>query len=235
MRKFARITLIVLLVAMGAATANADTVNFSTPLGATSGGQHVAAGVTITTGSGTVTIDLSNMLTAGQVISVGQDLSGLLFTLGSTTSSGSVASSTGKFIDVGSGGVVTAVASALSGPNLIGWLLSNSGSNYQLNGLGALASPAQTIIGGTAGSFSPYSSANASIDANNPHNPFVQGTGEFVLNISGVTTATKISNVSFSFGTSPGNNVSAPEPSSFFLLATGLLGFIGVARKKLQS
>lgn len=221
------------LAALGT-SANADTVTFFTPVGAMNMGQQVDASATITTGAGTVTIDLSNLLTATQVRSIGQNLSALSFTLDGTTSSGSVASSAGKFIDVGSGGAVTSAGStSSSASNLIGWLLANSGGNYELNGLGALASPAQTIIGGTAGSLTAYSSANASIDGNGPHNPFVQGTGYFVLDIAGVTAATDISNVAFSFGTTPGSTVSAAEPSSLVLLGIGLLGLVGLAGRKL--
>ena len=221
------------LAALGM-SADADTVTFSTPLGAMNAGQQVDASATITTGAGTVAISLSNLLTSGQVVSMSQNLSALSFTLDTTTSSGSVSSSTGTFIDVGSGGAVTSATSTSgSASNLIGWVLSNSGGNYELNGLGALASPAQTIIGGTAGSLTAYSSANSSIDSNGPHNPFVQGTGYFVLDIAGVTSATDVTNVAFSFGTTPGNTVSAPEPSSLVLLGVGLLGFVGLAGRKL--
>lgn len=225
------------LAALGT-SANADTVTFFTPVGAMSGGQQVDASAYITTGNGTVTISLSNLLTATQVRSIAQNLSDLSFTLDTTTSSGSVASSTGTFInvnDIGSihGAVTTASSTSGSASNLIGWVLANSGGNYELNGLGALASPAQTIIGGTAGSFAAYSSANSSIDGNGSHNPFVQGTGYFVLDIAGVTAATDISNVAFSFGTTPGSTVSAPEPSSLVLLGIGLLGLVGLAGRKL--
>ena len=215
-------------------SANADSITAMTAPGATNAGQQVDASAIITTGAGTVTINLSNLLTAAQVGSIGQNLSALSFTLNTATSSGSVASSSGTFIDVGTGGVVTSASSTSgSASNLIGWILSNSGSNYQLNGLGALASPAQTIIGGSAGSFTAYSSANSSIDTSGPHNPFVQGTGHFVLDIAGVSSTTHISNVAFSFGTTPGNTVSAPEPSSLVLLGIGLLGFVGLAGRKL--
>jgi hypothetical protein len=198
----------------------ANTVTVSTAAGATNGaGDPVDASGTFTTGAGTVTIDLSNLLTATQMLNVGQDLSDVFFTLDTTTSSGSVSSSTGTFIDVGAGGVVTSASSGLAGPDLIGWGLSNTGGTYHLNGLGGGATPANTIIGGTPGSFTAYSSANNSIDSNSPHNPFVQGTGHFVLSIAGVTAGTNISDVVFSFGTTAGDNVSpVPEPGFNVLL-----------------
>jgi hypothetical protein len=215
----------------------ADTVVFSTGVGATeSGGNPVDASATFTTGSGTLTIDLSNLLTAAQVGNVAQNLSDLSFTLDSGTT-GSVTSSTGTFIDVGTGGAVTSASSVSgSGTDLIGWALTSDGTGgFLLNGLaGSLAGPAQTIIGGTAGSFTAYSSANASIDNNGPHNPFVQGTGEFVLSIAGVTSSTNISNVVFSFGTTAGDNVgSVPEPRfySLFLFA-GIMTAAVVYRRR---
>jgi PEP-CTERM motif-containing protein len=226
-----------LFAAIVAPTATANVVVFTTPPGATSLGAMVDASATFTTGGGTVTIDLSNLLTAAQVIDVSQNISDVFFTLDNTSAAGSVSSSTGTFIDVASsGGAVTVVSSTLSGSDLIGWLVSNSGSDYDLNGLGALASPAQTIIGGTAGdTATPYLNANGSIAGNGPHNPFVQGTGEFVLSIPGVTAATNVSDVIFSFGTTAGNNVPStppvPEPASLSLLVVGLLGIFLVHRK----
>jgi hypothetical protein len=224
-----------LLAAIVAPGANANTITVETAPGATNGGQAVDASATITTGAGTVIIDLSNLLTASQVISVSQNLSDLSFTLDSSGTSGSVASSTGTFINVGTGGAVTLAASVSgSGTDLIGWALTSNGTGgFELNGLaGSLAGPAQTIIGGTAGDPTAYSNANASIDGNGPHNPFVQGTGEFVLDIAGVTAATNVSNVEFSFGTGPS---SVPEPSSCLLLATGLAGLIGATRRRFQT
>jgi uncharacterized surface anchored protein len=226
-----------LFAAIVAPTASANVVVFTTPPGATSLGAMVDASATFTTGAGTVTIDLSNLLTAAQVISVGQNLSDLFFTLSSGTT-GTVTSSTGTFIDVGTGGAVTS-ASSVSGSatDLIGWALTSNGTGgFLLNGLaGSLAGPAQTIIGGTAGSFIAYSSANGSIDNNSAHNPFVQGTGEFVLSIPGVTAATNVSDVIFSFGTIAGNNVPStppvPEPASLSLLVVGLLAIFLVHRK----
>src|SRR5215472_2478449 len=86
----------------------ADTVTVSTAPGATSSsGSPVDAAATITTGAGTVTIDLTNLLTAAQVTNVGQNISDLFFTLDTTTSAGSVSSSSASFINVDASGNVT--------------------------------------------------------------------------------------------------------------------------------
>jgi len=219
----------------------ANTVTVSTPAGAisTMGAGSVDASGTFTTGAGTLTIDLSNLLTAAQMKNVGEDLSDVFFTLDTTSSSGSVSSSTGTFISVGSGGTVSSAVSDLAGPDLIGWGLTNAGSTYHLDGLGGLETPQNTIIGGTPGSFTKYSSANSSIAGNGPHNPFVQGTGHFVLSIAGVTAATNVSNVVFSFGTTTGDNVPAaavPEPGlNALLLFAGITASVFGYRRRSRS
>ena len=204
----------------------ANTVSISTAPGSTSAGGAVDATAVITTGAGTVTIDLTNNLSAAAVKNVGQNLSDLFFSLDNTATSGSVSSSTGTFVDVASDGSVSAGTSQSgSATDLIAWSLENTGpGSFHLNGLnGPLL---QTIIGG-AGAAS-YPNANASIAGNGPHNPFVQGTGHFVLSIAGVTAATNISNVIFSFGTTSGDNVSGvPEPRFYSLLL--FAGIIGAA------
>jgi len=220
-----------------AVAAQANTFTFITPTGSTAGGQPVDATVVLSTGTGSLNIALSNLLTAPQMLNAGQLLSDLSFTLTGTTSAGSVTSSTGTFITVGAGGVVTSATSGASPPDLVGWGLSNTASTYTLNGLGGSQTPANTIIGGTAGSSTPYSAANASIAGNGPHNPFVQGTADWVLSIPGVTDTTNISAVVFSFSTASGVNVDGvptggvPEPATLGLLGFGLAG-LGFARRR---
>jgi hypothetical protein len=208
-------------------SALANSVTFFTAPGATeSGGSPVDASGTFTTGADTLTIDLSNLLTASQMKNVAQNLSDVFFTLDTTSSSGSVSSSTATFVNIDGSG--NATIASVPGTDPIGWALTNAGSDYLLNGLaGGAFTPAHTIIGGTPGdTVDPYSAANASIAGNGPHNPFVQGTGEFVLSIPGVTAGTNVSDVVFSFGTTAGDNVPGgvvPEPRF-----TSLLLFAGI-------
>src|SRR5215469_5002410 len=110
MQKILLILVVVCGFSMGAL---ANTIGFETPTGSTSGGQAVNALAFFTTGAGTVTIALTNRLTAAQVVTVAQNLSDLSFTLSSGTT-GSVTSSSGTFINVGALGVVTS-ASSVSG------------------------------------------------------------------------------------------------------------------------
>jgi hypothetical protein len=113
-----------------------------------------------------------------------------------------------------------------------GWVL-DSTAPFHLNVLGTPTAPTHTIIGLPDGS-DVYSNANDSIaKTGGPHNPFLfgvkpdamgNGAVHFELDVAGVTDATRATNVVFSFGTTPGDNVAVPIPPSVLLMGSGLLG-----------
>lgn len=226
MRLAYRIALIVALLSFGG-SAFADSIMVSTPVGAQdTAGEPVSAQAIFTLSGTTLTIQLTNLQTGEK--SAGQLLTDVFFTL-----SGSVptlSSQTGNLITVGSGGVVTP-----DGTNAaLGWGFGsatvNGNSGLELcvicqGGATAPATPSEGILGPA-----PYTGANKSIDGNGPHNPFVDQTATFIL--TGVSANATISNVSFSFGTTPGDNVAAPEPSSLAMLALGLMALLFFARRR---
>ena len=216
-----------------AMTAHAGTFTFQTAPGATeNGGEAVNARAVITTSAGQVGITLSNL--QANPTDVAQLLSDFSFTLSGTTSGATLFSSSGQEITVAGPGSATGNTVAA------GWILSSpSTGTYLLNVLaGGGAGPAHLIIGPPGGG--GYTNANGSIAGNGPHNPFLNGSATFTLNITGVTTDTTVSNVVFSFGTTSGDNVpggggpntSIPEPLSLSLVGGGLLAF-GLLRKRL--
>jgi hypothetical protein len=83
--------------------------------------------------------------------------------------------------------------------------------------------PAHTIIG-PASADGKYDDAKGSIAGNSAHNPFLAETVTFTLNVPGVTAATTVSNVGFSFGSDPIPGTPVPLPPSALLLGSGLLG-----------
>lgn len=181
-----------------------STITYQTSSGATeaSDGNAVDAQAIFTTSLNTLTITLNNLEVDQRT--VGQNISDLFFTLGSSATSGSITSSGGNLINVNSGGTTSSAGTASS----TGWVLSYSSSTgFHLNGLGTAANtPAYTILGlpGTGGI---YDNANSSIAGNGPHNPFLDGSASFTLSILGITADTTVTSAIFSFGTTSGDNV----------------------------
>jgi len=192
------------------------------------------------------TVTLSNTLTS--IRDAGQLVTDLGFTLSATTPT--LFSSSGTFVNIGptSGGGVPTVG--ITGATGWGFGSNNDAvaNNWLLciicgNGVSAGgAQPSQGIIDNEA----MYSSANASIAGNGPHNPFLESGAIFTFHTSAaLPTVDPFSNVMISFGTTFGNDVSAegggtiidvpvPEPVSLMLAGGGLIGLAMLKRRRRQ-
>jgi hypothetical protein len=222
---FLSVILIGVLCLMG--TGSALAITFSTPAGAELDNLPVSASADFTFGTDTITIKLWN--TQADPKAVIQNISDLRFDLSTGQTTGTLVSSEGLERNVAADGTFSDPNTGTKVPT--GWVLIPDGTGLKLNGLGtATFVPAHTIIG-PGGGGGTYANANSSIAGNGPHNPFLFGTAldpvTFVLNVEGVDEFTTVSNVVWSFGTTPGNNV--PLPPSALLLGSGLLslGLLG--------
>jgi hypothetical protein len=207
-------------------SAGANTMTVDT--GAVSlGGQTVNAEAVFTTKAGELDITLRNL--TSNPISVGQNLSGLSFTLSSGQTSGTLASSSG---------MERSVYSTL--PGVLGWMNGSAVSTgwsltgLFLNVLGTPEAPEHTIIGAPNLS-NAYAAAKGSI-VGGPHNPFLAGDVTFVIDIPTLTAASTITSTMFQFNTAPGSDVSVSVPdggTTALLLGAALSGF-GLLRRKLS-
>lgn len=218
------------LMLVFAVASQANVFNFVTPAGSSTGGGPVSASATVTTLAGAVTVVLTDL--QANPTDVAQLISDFQFVLSNpSATTGTLASQIGAQINIDDTGHVTSVAG-----NPTGWQLNNNVSGgLELSALGG-GQPADLIIG-PAGAGGVYTAANSSIAGNGPHNPFVNGTETFMVNVTGVTTATNVTSAFFSFGTTAGVNItavpvtSAPEPGTVMLLGFALLSLGFVARR----
>jgi hypothetical protein len=217
-------------------TASADTGTFTTPAGASTGGQPVDAQVVFTTSDNTVSFVVTDLEANSR--SVVQNVSALSFTVDpAITTPGVIASSSANVITIAGDGTYTVGASVPTG-----WKLSNSGATYEVDDLNGGAGPAHTLVGPPDLS-NVYSNGNGSLDGNGPHNPFLNQTASFTITITGVNSVTDINNVVFQFGTTDGDNkvtgtltstgsatpgtggtpvAAIPEPSTWAMLLGGV-------------
>ena len=188
-----------------------------------------------TISNGQINVTINNLLNPSTIISIGQSVSDLSFTLSNAPGTNGTNTAAGQLADVATGGSVTDVSGT---PGR--WISSTTGG-FAITGdtilLEALGhgSPTELILPSDGGG--GYPDANASIVV---HSPSTDGPATFVLALTGATDSTTISNVQFSFGTGPdtfldGTPVSVtPEPSSILLFGTGLLGIGFLVRKRLS-
>jgi hypothetical protein len=220
-------------VALGA---NANTITVQTPSGAMSQGNPVDASATFQTFANTVTVTLSDLLV--NPTTVAQLISDISFKLTSGQTTGSIANSSGTDRFVALDGTFSDVNPGT--PRTPAWALdlSNPGT-FHLTALGG-GQPTGLIIG-PPDAGGNYSNGNGSIDGNGPHNPFSALSATFILNIPGVNVDSSITDIQFSFGTTPGNDVpglppgtNVPDGGTTVLLLGAALSGLGLVRRKLS-
>ena len=200
----------------------------------------VTSGVTsaqadFTLGNGTLTVVLTD--TANTAPGSRADLlSDLSFSVSGGSTSLNEASVTG-------GGSLTTCTRSSCGPgvgNANAWRFGANSSvgtgTYLLTGL---SGHPKTLI---LGAVNPVCSGNGSSGGlcGLPDGPnYFQNSATFTLAIAGITPASTISNVSFSFGTGPETVLAGqplptpvPLPAAAWLFGSGLLGLIAVARRR---
>jgi hypothetical protein len=231
------LVLAMLMLALGWANlAKADQI-FVIPPGWTepNAGQLVSATADFSLSGNTLTITLTN--TVPSIHDAAQLLTDIFFTL-SAPATPSLSSQTGDLIDIDENGVVTDLGSSTLGWGF-GAATVNSMSGFEAcvicqGGPTASATPSQGIIGPASGD-GKYDNANASIEGNKPHNPFVNQSATFVL--TDIPADATVGNVIFSFSTTSGDNLPSspvPEPTSLLFFGSGLAGLALVTwrRKK---
>ena len=228
-----------LVTLFGAGVASADTLTGGVS-GNAGDGNPLSGSYSITTNAnGTVTVVLTNDQT--NPLSLATMLSDVSFslstatTLGATSVAGSLTDSSDHLVVFQDNNVHTVTSGAQN------WTYSGSGGNYLLTSLTQASGPSslKTMIAGNTSSTYCNPTCPDGV-ANSNFNPYFQNSATFTLAIDGVTSDTHISNVQLSFGTaaetvcSP-NCSAVPIPAAVWLFGSGLLGLVGIARRRIRA
>jgi hypothetical protein len=169
----------------------------------------LAASADFTISGGQISVTIKNLLSAATIRSAGQAVSDLSFILSNAPGTLGTTSASGQLANIADGGGVTNVSG-----NPTRWLgtspggFSIVGNTITLETIGG-GKPDQMLIPSGAS----FPNVNNGFDN---FNPYIVGPATFTLALSGVTAATTISGVTFSFGTGPDTfipGVPVPVPS----------------------
>jgi hypothetical protein len=240
--KFLILGLAPLALALGPTPTKADLSTLTVSNGA-SGSSALAATATFDTSQGQMVVTLTNNLSASSIVSSGQGISDIQFTLGNTSGtvnySATGSSVSGQIGNIDSSNTVTYVSGdplrwlgqGPPPPNGMGTVPSVTGNTVTVQALGG-GMPSQLISPSIANG-GTYTSANMGF--NNP-TPFVIGTNTITLSLSGVTANTTVTTATISFGTTAfGTTLTGtpthvvPEPATSFLVLAALVP-LGVVR-----
>ena len=180
----------------------------------------LSASADFTTSAGLLSVTITNLLSAATIVSAGQAVSDLSFTLSNAPGTLGATTATGTFATFSGSATPT-----LAPGSPTRWLGAGGQGDFSIVGNTITL---ETIGGGQPNQMilptgTTYPAANASI-TNGMFSPYVDGPATFTLPLSGVTAATTIipTSVTFSFGTGPDTFIAVPGP----IVGAGLPGLI---------